>query len=78
MSRDANEILSVPFEKFHAAVSRRVEGACGLSADDLPDVDFQAYYPGESAQVGVYRAAIRDCVEAVLESAGYPLSEEGE
>ena len=55
MSRDVNEVLSVPFSKFYVAVARKVEGACGLTPDDLPDVDFRGFYPGEKATIGDYR-----------------------
>jgi hypothetical protein len=76
MSRDVNEVLSVPFSKFYVAVARKVEAKCGLSPDDLPDVDFRGFYPGERATFGVYKAAIADCVIALLEEAGYPLEDE--
>ena len=76
MSRDVNEVLSVPFSKFYVAVARKVEGACGLTPDDLPDVDFRGFYPGEKATIGDYRNAIAECALAVLDEAGYPLSNE--
>ena len=41
MSRDTNEVLEVPFSKFYVAVARKVEAKCGLTPDDLPDVDFR-------------------------------------
>ena len=76
MSRDANEVLSVPFSKFYVAVARKVEAKCGLTPDDLPDVDFRGFYPGERATFGDYRSAIAECALAVLDEAGYPFSDE--
>jgi hypothetical protein len=74
--RDVNEVLSVPFSKFYVAVARKVEATCGLTPDDLPDVDFRGFYPGERATFGDYRHAIAECALSVLESAGYPLGDE--
>lgn len=76
MSRDVNEVLSVPFSKFYVAVARKVEAKCGLTPDDLPDVDFRGFYPGERATFGDYRNAIAECALAVLDEAGYPFSDE--
>lgn len=67
--------VSVPFSKFYVAVARKVEAKCGLTPDDLPDIDFRAFYP-ESGTISDYRAAVADCVMAVLEGAGYPLLDE--
>ena len=75
MSRDTNEIVEVPFSKFYVAVARRVESKCGLLPDDLPDVDFRGFYPGERATFGDYKEAVRACMIEVLENAGYPLEE---
>lgn len=76
MSRDVNEVIELPLDKFVEAVSRKVEAKVGLSADDLPDIDFVGFYPGERATFGVYKAAIADCVIALLEESGYPLEDE--
>ena len=76
MDKDFSEFVSVPFTKFYVAVARRVEGACGLTPDDLPDVDFRGFYPGEKATLDDYRNAIAECALAVLDEAGYPLGNE--
>jgi hypothetical protein len=71
------EVVKVPFSKFYVAVARKVEAKCGLTPDDLPDIDFRAFYP-ESGTIEDYRAAIAECVYAVLEGAGYPFADEDE
>jgi len=78
MSRDVNEMMELPFEKFIEAVSRKVEVKVGLSADDLPDIAFDDFYPGERATFGDYKSAIAECAVYLLESAGYPLDEEND
>lgn len=65
-----DDIIEVPFEKFLVAVNRKVEGICGLGTDDLPDVDFGEFYPGESAKFIEYKEAVRDCANHVVRYAG--------
>jgi hypothetical protein len=76
MSRDVNEIIELPMDKFVEAVSRKVEVKVGLAAEDLPDIDFAGFYPGKRATFGSYREAIAECALALLEASGYPLEEE--
>ena len=48
-----------------------------MTPDDLPDIDFRAFYL-ERGTIEEYRAAIAECVYAVLEGAGYAFSDEDE
>jgi hypothetical protein len=77
MDEGFEQSVEIPFSKFYVAVARRVESKCGMTPDDLPDIDFRAFYL-ERGTIEEYRAAIAECVYAVLEGAGYPFSDEDE
>lgn len=64
------DIIEVPFEKWLRAVDRKVLGTCGLGIEDLPDADFQEFYPGEKASFGEYKDAVKDCADHVIRYAG--------
>lgn len=64
------DMIELPFERWLKAVDRKVVGTCGLSIEDLPDANFQDFYPGEKASFGDYKDAVKDCADHVIRYAG--------